>query len=176
MTFGEAASLDPDACAGELDAGRWVPVTRNTLRHGEILVNVASILKAWARANRGYRVSGGDPGTKLGRDPDVLRGPDVAVVRSERWPEGTGAEGWLDGAPDLAVEVVGDGQAPSELAKKALEYLAAGGRMVWVVDPAPRRVIVYWSPNHVRVLGQDDEIEGGDVLPGFHCRVVEFFE
>lgn len=176
MTFEEAAGLDPDAAGGELDAGSWVPVTRNTLRHGEILINVAALLKAYTRSNRGLRVSGGDPGTKLGRDPDVLRGPDIAVVRAERWPEGTGAAGWLEGAPDLAVEVAGDAQPASELARKALEYLAAGGRMVWVVDPGPRRVIVYWPPNQIRVIGPDDEIDGGNVLPGFRCRVAEFFE
>ncbi len=176
MTFEEAAVLDPDTHAGELVAGRWVPVTRNTLRHGEILVNIAALLKAYTRVNRAFRVSGGDPGTKLGRQPDVLRGPDVAVVSADRWPEGAGAAGWLEGAPDLAVEVAGDAQPASELARKALEYLAAGGRMVWVVDPSPRRVIVYFPPDHVRVLGPDDEIDGVDVLPGFRCRVAEFFE
>jgi Uma2 family endonuclease len=105
-------------------------------------------------------VSVGDPGVKLGHDPDELRGPDVAMARIEREPQGSGAGGWLEGAPDLAVEVAGDSQAMSELTNKALEYLAAGAQMVWIIDAAPRRVVVFTAPDHVRVLGSHDNLEG----------------
>ena len=94
-----------------------------------------------------------DPGAKLQRDPDTLRGPDVGVVRAEREPTGRGAEGWLDGAPDLAVEVAGDSQTVSELTQKALEYLRAGARLVWVIDADARRVLELTPPDHVRLLG-----------------------
>ena len=176
MTFEEAARLDPDEQSGELDSGRWMPVTKNTWRHGEIVSNVNVLLRLYARAHPGWSVSVGDPGTKLKRDPDVLRGPDVGIVRADRRPTGKGAEGWLEGAPDVAVEVIGDGQTPSELAKKALEYLAAGAKMVWVLDAEPQQLIVYSPPNHVRVLGPDEILEGADVLPGFACKVRELFE
>src|SRR6185369_892986 len=126
MTFSEAASLDADAEAGELEQGRWVPVTRGTWRHGTVVVNIAVLLKQYAKVNGGWSVSAADPGTKLSHDPDVLRGPDVAIVRAERVPTGTGADGWLEGAPEVAVEVIGDAQSHSDLAPKALEYLAAG--------------------------------------------------
>src|SRR5207244_6199962 len=102
MTFEQAAYLDPEEHPGEIDEGRWVPVTRNTLRHGQILINAGVLLKLYARTHPGWIVSGGDPGTKLRHDPDVLRGPDVAMVRAERAPQGKGADGWLEGAPELA--------------------------------------------------------------------------
>ncbi len=175
-TFEAAARLDADLHPGEIDEGSWVPMTKSTWRHGRIALNVGVVLRAYARAQGGWSVSVGDPGTKLQRSPDVLRGPDVGIVRAEREPTGRGADGWLEGAPDVAVEVVGDGQSVSELSKKALEYLAAGGRMVWVLDPDPQRVVLYTPPNAVRVLGVDDELDGGDVLPGFRCRVSELFE
>lgn len=117
-----------------------------------------------------------DPGTKLQRAPDVLRGPDTAIVRSERVPAGTGAEGWLDGAPDVAVEALGDAQPLSDLMKKALEYLGAGGKMVWILDPEPQRVMLVTPPGHVRVLEREETLDGGDVLPGFGCKVAELFE
>lgn len=176
MTFEEAAALDPDEAGGELDEGKLVPVTRSTWRHGKIAGNVYWLLRLYAREHAGWSLAIGDPGTKLARDPDVLRGPDVAVVRIEREPLGRGVNGWLEGAPDLAVEVIGDSQAFSELARKALEYLAAGGRMVWVVDPEPGRVMVFSPPNQIRILGGEDVLDGGDVLPGFSCRVSEIFE
>lgn len=176
MTFEEAAKLDADTHAGELDNGEWVPVTRNTWSHGEIMASVAGVLRAYAKRTSGWRVAVGDPGAKLRGSPDTLRGPDAAIIRSERRPSGKGAQGWLDGAPDVAVEILGDAQTTSELTKKALEYLAAGSKMVWLLDPEPQRVLLFTPPNCVRVLGKDDVLEGDDALPGFRCRVGELFE
>jgi Uma2 family endonuclease len=176
MTFEAAALLDPDESSGELEAGRWVPVPRSTWRHGEIVGNVGFLLHLYAREHAGWSVAVGNPGTKLGHNPDILRGPDVAIVRVEREPTGRGAEGWLEGAPDVAVEIIGDSQSASELAKKALEYLAAGAKMVWVLDPAPALLMIFLPPNQIRVLGREDILDGGDALPGFSCLVAELFE
>jgi len=176
MTFEEAAKIDPDSNPGELEAGRFVAVPKGTWRHGVIVINVGGVLKRYARSHPGWSVSAGDPGTKLTHNPDTLRGPDVAIVRTDRVPQGRGADGWLEGAPDVAVEVIGDAQSASELARKALEYLEAGGKMVWVIDPEPRRLMLFSEGNRVSVLGPDDTLEGGDVLPGFNCKVAEFFE
>lgn len=176
MTFEEAARLDPDEQAGEIDHGEWKPVTKGTWQHGRIVANVTFVLRLYTREHPGWIVASGDPGTKLARDPDVLRGPDVGMLRSERQPTGKGAEGWLEGAPDLAVEVVGDAQTVTELAKKASEYLAAGAKMVWVLDPEPRSVVLFWPPDHVRVLGPEDSLDGGALLPDFRCTVRELFE
>lgn len=175
MSFEEAALLDPDEQGGEIVDGKWVPATRGTWQHGEIAARIVFQLMLYARAHEGWSIATTDPGVKLSRNPDRLRGPDVAMVRSERAPRGKGAAGWLEGAPDLAVEVVGDAQTISEMTKKALEYLAAGARMVWLVDPEPRRIVLFTPPDHVRILGEDDTLEGGDVLPGFRCTVAELF-
>jgi Uma2 family endonuclease len=176
MTFEEAALLDPDEQAGELDDGRWVPVTKSTWRHGEVAATVTALLKAYAKEHEGWSVATGDPGTKLARDPDRLRGPDVGIVRRERRPEGKGAQGWLDGAPDVAVEIAGDSQSPGELARKAIEYLEAGAKMVWVIDAKALLVMVYEPGNVVHVLRAVDRLDGGEALPGFSCEVSELFE
>lgn len=175
MTFAEAAQLDPDAQPGELVDGEWVPMTKNPWRHGEIVLAIGFLLKLYAREHPGWSVSAADPGVKLARNPDRLRGPDVAIVRADRVPVGKGADGWLDGAPDVAVEVVGDSQSISDMTKKALEYLSAGARMVWIVDADPRRVVLFTPPNQVQILGADDTLDGGEVLPGFQCKVAEMF-
>ncbi len=175
MTFEEAARLDPDEQGGEIVDGVWVPMTRSTWRHGEITSAINFLLRLYAREQGGFSVSVADPGVKLGRDPDRLRGPDVAVVRSERVPVGKGADGWLEGAPDLAVEVIGDSQSISDMMKKAFEYIAAGAKMVWLVDIEPRRVVLVTPPDHVRILGEEDTLEGGEALPGFSCKVAEMF-
>jgi Uma2 family endonuclease len=105
-----------------------------------------------------------------------LRGPDVAIVRKERVPTGKGAHGWLEGAPDVAVEVIGDAQTHSDLARTALEYLGAGAKMVWVVDAEKERVVLYTPPDHLHVLSAGDVLDGGDALPGFSVLVSELFE
>jgi Uma2 family endonuclease len=176
MTFEEAALLDPDQYAGEIVQGEWIPVSKNTWRHSEIVSNVSFLLQQYARQQRGWRVGAGDPGSKLSHDPDTLRAPDAAIIREDRRPAGRGAEGWLEGAPDVAVEVVGDGQTASELVKKAMEYLAAGAKMVWVLDPEPQLLLVLTPPNQIRILGAEDTLDAGAVLPGFTCKVSEFFE
>lgn len=176
MTFEAAAKLDPDEQSGEIIDGVWVPMTRSTWRHGEIVLAIGILLKSYARKHPGWSVSVADPGVRLARNPDRLRGPDVGMVRTDRVPTGKGMLGWLDGAPDLAIEVVSDSQSISEITKKALEYMAGGAQMVWLVDPDPRRVVLFTPPNHVKILGTDDMIDGSHVLPGFSCKVAELFE
>lgn len=174
-TFEDAANLDPDTRPGELAGGVWLPMTRNTWKHGELVARLAFRLQRWVESNRGWSLSVGDPGTKLARHPDVLRGPDLGVVRKERVPTGSSAEGWLEGGPDLAVEVVGDSQTSSELLEKAVEYLTAGSRLVWIVDGTAQRVVVVTPPDRFRIVGREEELDAGDVLPGFRCEVTEIF-
>jgi len=175
MTFEDAASLDPDEQPGEIVDGEWVPVTRGTWRHGEIASTVNFLLRLYAREHEGWSVAVADPGVKLARNPDRLRGPDVAMVRADRVPTGKGTEGWLEGAPDVAVEVVGDSQSISKMMKKAVEYVAAGAKMVWIVDAEPQQVVLVTPPNQVQILGSDELLEGGEVLPGFRCKVADLF-
>ena len=176
MSFEDAARLDPERYPGELVGGRFQPVTRNTWKHGQILINVGTALKLYSRAHPGWVVAGGDPGAKLSHGPDVLRGPDVGVIRAGRLPSGRGAQGWLEGAPDLAVEVQGDTQSFAELVAKALEYLAAGSQLVWVVDPHAEKVVAFAVGAPPRVLGRGDTLDAGSVLPEFRVWVDELFD
>jgi Uma2 family endonuclease len=176
VTLEEAAKLDPDEFPAEVVDGRLTPVLRGTWRHGAVTANVAFALKLFTREHAGWIVATADPGTKLRKDPALLRGPDVGVIRADRKPTGRGGDGWLEGAPDLAVEVASDNVTATELMKKALEYVGAGGRLVWIVDPDVEQVIIVTPPNAFRIVGRDDTLDGGDVLPGFACKVAELFE
>ncbi|MCC2667608.1 MAG: hypothetical protein K0Q72_79 [Armatimonadetes bacterium] len=176
MTFEEAALLDPDEFPGELVNGKWTAVGPRSWRDGEVAVAVGVALQIYARSHPGWTVALGNPGMKLRHDPPTLRGPDVAVIRAERRPAGRGVEGWLEGAPDLAVELVGDGPTATAVARKGLEYLAARARLVWIVDPHEELVMVLTAPNGIRILGAEETLDGGEVLSGFSCKVSEFFE
>jgi Uma2 family endonuclease len=174
-TFERAAQLDPDETPGEIVNGEFVPVSRGTWRHGAIVASIVFLFKLYARENPGWSVATSDPGTKLKRNPDTLRGPDVGIVRQERKPKGKGVEGWLEGAPDVVVEVAGDAQTTTSLLQKASEYLRAGAQQVWIVDPDAERLLVMTPPDRIRILGPTDILEGGTALPGFRCEVAELF-
>jgi Uma2 family endonuclease len=176
VTLEDAAEIDSDEFPAELVDGRLMPLSRGTWRHGGITAKIVHLLMSYADTHEGWYVATADPGTKLRQHPALLRGPDVGVIRAERRPVGKGVNGWLEGAPDLAVEVMGDDATTSELMRKALEYVGADGRLVWIVDPDADQVIVVTPPNAFHVLGCDDTLDGGDVLPGFACKVAELFE
>ncbi len=78
--------------------------------------------------------------------------------------------------PDLAVEVVSPSNAAEHVTEKIEEYFEVGVRQVWVVFPNQRKIYVYSSPSSVRILTQDDELDGGDVLPGFRLAVATLFD
>jgi Uma2 family endonuclease len=85
-------------------------------------------------------------------------------------------EVWPDIAADLVVEVQSPSARRRTTQDKIREYLNRGVRMIWVVDPEARTVTVYRQAGEGRLLWDDATLTGEDVLPGFECRVAEFFE
>jgi Uma2 family endonuclease len=117
-------------------------------------------------------VESGQPTTS---NPDTVRGPDVAFWSFERLPADQTPRGYPDIAADLVVEVMSPSNTDPQLREKAREYLARGVRVVWVVDPDDRSVTVYRQPDEGRILWQEATLTDAEVLPGFACRVREFF-
>ena len=79
-------------------------------------------------------------------------------------------------APDLAVEVLSPSERASELEEKLDDYRAAGTPLIWVIDPDRRTVMIVSRAAPLRWIRAQDTLDGGDVLPGFQCRVAELFE
>jgi Uma2 family endonuclease len=114
-------------------------------------------------------------GFLLARDPDTVRAPDIAFVRKDQPPAELPEEAFCPGSPDLAVEVVSPGDPFREVEEKVQAWLDAGTAMVWVVNPKWRTVSVYRPASDIRTLTENDELDGGGVLPGFRGRVGEIF-
>jgi Uma2 family endonuclease len=107
--------------------------------------------------------------------PNRVRRPDVSVVRKGRFPNERPPQGHCRIHPDLAVEVVSPNDLYYEVEEKVEEYLRAGVALVWVVNPPTGSVRVHRADGTVTDLGEDDELTGEDVLPGFHCQVKDLF-
>ena len=107
--------------------------------------------------------------------PQNFRRADASFIRRERLPDGQSLEGDPYFAPDLAVEVISPNDNAVQVERKVRDYLANGVRMVWVVYPETRTVHVYRPGGTSVVLADTDDISGEDVIPGFACRVADFF-
>ena len=107
---------------------------------------------------------------------DLVRIPDVSFVSWGRLPgRRVPRVAIADLAPDLAVEVISPSNTAREMERKLQDYLAAGVRLVWYVYPGPQEVHVYTAERH-DVLTIDQELSGGDVLPGFALPLRQLFE
>ncbi len=147
---------------------------------GEIRVSPAGSLHGWIILQLSARIVAHVDAHALGFAFDSstgcwmpsgnLRVPDLGFVTRERMPDGP-REGFLDIVPDLAVEVLCPGDSQRAILDKVGEYLAAGVRLAWVIDPTARRAAAHRSLTDVREMGEDDFLEGLDVVPGFRCRL-----
>jgi Uma2 family endonuclease len=114
----------------------------------------------------------------LDREGNLKRRPDLAFVSAQRWPVNRSlpkTEAW-DIVPDLAIEVVSESNTANEINLKLVDYFQAGVRQVWVIYPGSHQVYVYTSLTSVKILTQADELDGGELIPGFRLSLAELFE
>jgi len=146
-----------------------IRVSPGGIRHSHVSLTLASRLHAFVEehgaghafdSSVGFRLPGGN-----------VRSPDASFVARGRFKGDALQDDFGDLAPDLAVEVLSPSERPRHVLDKVGEYLEAGVRLVWVIDPRKAKAIVYWSLSDVTELQASDELDGGDVLPGFRCRL-----
>ena len=176
LTVEDLYAMPDDEFSYELQAGMLVSEPRPGFRHGRIMAMLTEMLGTHVRRHRLGVVLAGDPGFMLARKPDTVRGPDVAFVSRERFESSGDTVKAFTGAPDLAVEVLSPSDRPAAVHAKVADYLAAGTRCVWVVDPEARSVTVYASLLWPVRLGDNDMLEGDDVVFGFRVRVGDIFD
>ena len=138
-----------------------------------VAATILFVLKSFVSSRRLGLVSGIDGFFRL---LSSTRGPDVAFISRERLPGGVfPTQPYPALAPNLVVEVLSPGNTRSEMVRKRLEYFHNGIQLVWIVDCTHRTVAVYTSSSDVSILGEQETIEAGDVLPGFSSPVAAFF-
>jgi Uma2 family endonuclease len=136
--------------------------------------NAAWLLGNYRRTRRKGYVCTNDTGLILERDPDTVRGADVALYDEQRRYEDLHPK-YSERLPKLAVEVMSPNDSLDKMRRRATQFLAKGVSLVWLVDPQARNVTVFRPGQEPVVLEANDELTGMDVLPDFHCHVAEFF-
>jgi Uma2 family endonuclease len=159
----------------ELVEGRIVMMTPAGAEHGGCEFRFASSIEKFDQGRTG-RVLVGEVGIYTRRNPDTVRGADVAFISHERYARRKRKHGYLDVAPELVVEIRSPDDRPGEIETKVREYLACGVLLVWVADPRKRTVNVYRSGSDSVTLGAGDILIGGDVVTGLEVPVASLFE
>ena len=139
-------------------------------RHGLVTMNLGAELALYAKQTGAGGVYAAETGFKLASDPDTVRAPDIAFVTRERLPP-PNTTGYPALAPDLAVEVLSPGDRPGEVLAKVADWLSAGTRLVWVVDPERRLARVYRHDGSEAIVTAEGALDGEDELPGFSCSL-----
>ncbi|MGI8496258.1 MAG: Uma2 family endonuclease [Gemmatimonadaceae bacterium] len=160
----------------ELVAGAIRPMTPTGAPHACISSNLLIALGRHVKDRALGALFPEQAGFLLRRSPDTVRCPDIAFVAAHRLPPGGVRQGYLDVAPDLAVEILSPSDRPPAVSSKVSEYLEAGVRGVWIVDPDSRTVTIFARDGRAEVRQESDVLDGGDVVPGFVCGVSSLFE
>ena len=173
ITANELLLMPRDGNRYELIRGVLVQKMPTGDRHRITVSRFDTALSIWSDERDYGSVGAGEPGYLLDRDPDTVCAPDVVWIAPGRVPEGT--QGYPELAPDLAVEVKSPSNSNSEMAAKAAMWLSYGSKEVWVANPETTTVTIYRSGADPVTLGEDDTLDGGDLLPGFTTPVWRLF-
>jgi len=170
------APIIPDDMLYEVVDGQVVE-KKMSARETEIASILVGMLTPYLRTNRLGKVVG-EMLFRINPENDLRRRPDVAFVSHARWPFNRRVPNvpvW-DMVPDLAIEVVSPSNSASTILRKVHDYFKAGVARVWVVYPEQAEVYIYSTPQQVQVVGIGQELDGGDLLPGFRLPVAVLFE
>lgn len=163
-----------DGSKQELVRGEVITMAAPGVEHGEIQLALGSLIRVFLMSNKIGRVVT-ESGVVTEHNDDTVRGPDVSYYSKERLPLDKRVVKYNDQPADLCVEVKSPSNTMKQLKAKAKEYLFAGVRLVWIVEPEDRTVTVITDPLESRTLEPEATLDGGDVLPGFSCQVADLF-
>lgn len=177
MTAEEYMAL-PDSFNGptELVKGVLVTMVPPRPRHGEICMQAGYLLRRYLDDNPVGRVVSNDSSMITQRDPDTVRGPDIAYYSYARVPKGPLPAGLLSQPPDLVFEVRSPSDRWGDIHVKVGEYLHVGVQAVCVLDDDTRCAHVYYADREPQILAADDEFHLPNVLQDFRVQVARFFE
>ena len=156
----------------ELVHGRLVVREPPSTEHGRIQANLAYFITDHVRRNQLGLVFGQDTGFRIASDPDTVRGADVAFVSRDRDAE-IPRRGYAALAPDFVAEILSPDDRPGEYLAKVAQWLDAGTRLVWAIDPQRAEARVHRADGSLTIVAQDALLDGEAVLPGFSCRLSE---
>jgi Uma2 family endonuclease len=169
-------SLPKDGHRYEIVDGELIDMGNSGALHGNIAIILSSALFAIVNAQKLGALF--DSSTAFKMKNGNKRSPDISFFAKARLQGITELPiGFLEGAPDLAVEILSPGNTIEEIDDKIAEYFNNGARLVWVISPTQRYILVYRCAQEPdRLLKSVDSLDGEDVIPGFTLPVAALFQ
>ena len=165
----------------ELVNGKVKVMAPASAGHGKYSIGIGALLWIHVKKKKLGVACAAETGFVL--EDKTVRAPDAAFISQSRLNahrKETGAELSMEKfwpfAPDLAVEVVSPGDRAGEVADKVRDWLKSGVRLVWVIYPRSQTIHVFTAPETMQILEADCVLTGGEIVPGFSCKVGEIFE
>src|SRR3989442_6825985 len=163
----------PTKCT-ELVRGRLIVREPPGGRHGLVAMTLAIRLGNYVERMEAGKLFAAETGFTLFRGPDTVRAPDIAFVRRERLPDPIPI-GFPELAPDLVVEVLSPNDRPGETLAKVGDWLEAGARLVWLIEPERPITRVYMSDWKASTIATEPHVDASDLVPGFACSLAGIF-
>ena len=170
VTADELLRLPDDGSRYELVRGELRKMSPTGASHGDVAAQIISSLNQHVKSRRLGKVYASETGFRIARDPDTVRAPDAAFVRTERVVK---TDRYFEGPPDAAFEVVSPNDSFTEIDEKTHAWLRAGVRVVVIVDPRTKNINVHRANGAVQAV---DGIEIDDVVPGWKMSLAEIFD
>jgi Uma2 family endonuclease len=158
----------------ELERGEVVEMPPPGEVHGVICGLMVHILNVYLFQRRAGYACCNDTGIRVSQAPDTVRGPDILLFLEARRLDDLSPK-YPDRAPVLTVEVLSPTNKWGEIMMRVGQFLRRGVKMVWVVDPDMRTVSLHTPGQEPTNLDDTEKLTCEDVLPGFRCRVADFF-
>lgn len=163
----------PFAETHELIRGELYPIMPAGALHGVVTNRLSTYLSFFVIENGLGEVTAAETGFKLINQSTV--GADIGFIGKENLAKFGIPDSFFPTAPDLAVEVVSPGSTSEEISTKVEDYLSSGSRLVWIVYPKRKVVVVYRRNNTVSFLHENEDLEGEDVIPNFRLPLEKVF-
>ncbi|MDB9519965.1 Uma2 family endonuclease [Roseofilum reptotaenium CS-1145] len=174
-TDDEFMALSSDGHRYELVDGELVDMGNSGMEHGYVACLLVAELMAFVRQNKLGAVC--DSSTAFTLKEGNRRSPDISFISRDRLKGlSRPPRGFFQGSPDLVVEILSPGNTVEEMHTKIVEYFQNQTRLLWMIHPDERYILVYHSPEPDRLLRVGDTLDGEDVIVGFSMAVSDLFE
>lgn len=174
MTAEQLEHLEIPGKSTELVRGRLVVREPPGSYHGKIAGRLMTRVGPFVEAHQLGEVFGQDTGFKIASNPDTVRAPDLAFLGHERMAR-VARRGYAAVAPDLVAEILSPEDRPGEVRTKIAEWMNAGVRLAWELDPDRRIAHVHRPDGSVSLVNADGALDGETVLPGFRCELKDLY-
>ena len=177
LTYDDYCLIPDDGKRYEVIHGELYMSPSPIIRHQSILVNLTILLGTYVKKAKTGRMLVA-PMDVILSEHNVVQ-PDVLFISTENRSIITDKN--VQGAPDLLVEILSEGNRRHDEVVKRKLYEAFGVKEYWVIDPVLETIKVFRLENGRFIKAAELSEEGGKVLTsplleGFECPLVELFK